>query len=81
VSHDHLNEFSEQVSLQWLREEVRQHLLGWAVLLYFNVPQPQSVFYEEVPNVDVPGVGSTWLVPVFLKPDRTLVVLVEDVLL
>ena len=52
VSHDHLPEISKKAALQWFSKKICQHLLGWA-MLHAKVLEVDSVFYEEIPDVDV----------------------------
>ena len=76
VPHDHIPEFIEECTLQWLGEVVRYHHLRGAIY-YVYIVFSDSIFYEEEPNIDVPGLLAARHDAVLLEAYGTCVILVE----
>ncbi len=79
VTHDDRSQLSEQSSLQRLGKKISQHPFGGAVNNIKTI-QLESVFYPEISDVDVSGVGSTGFPPIFLKLYGAFIVLMKRVL-
>jgi hypothetical protein len=80
VSKDYFAKFSEKPALQGFRKKIGQHLFRWA-MLYVDGFEADTIFDEEVSDVDVSRVGATRFASVLLETDGALVVLVENVFL
>ena len=76
-AHDHVPKLSEKAALKGLREEIREHLLGGA-MLDIDVFEVDPVFDENIPDIYGPGIGAALLSPVLLEPHGALIVLVKN---
>ena len=79
VSHDHVTELPEEVSLKRLSEEVTKHLQHRTMTNHGSL-RLNPVFHPEVSDVNMPRFGPGGHATVSFQRNRTLVVLLKDVL-
>jgi hypothetical protein len=67
-------------TLQWLREEVADHLIGWAIL-DTQLTILDSIANKEVPNVDMMGAMAAGCPTILFQQHGTHVVLIHNVVI
>ena len=77
-THDGITKLLEQLPLQGLGKEISQHL-RCGPESNFQISLTDLVCKEEVTDVQCPGPLAGALLPIGLKEDGTLVVLVQDI--
>ncbi len=79
LSHDHVPELPEQVSLKGLSKEITNHLQRRAMADHDALGLNPD-FHPEVSDVDMPQFGPRGHATLSFQLNRTLVILIEDVL-